>query len=132
GGISVEDIPVEAPVEDAGAGGLLLWKVGEIVVVADLAAGHLCLREGDGVVEVEVGAERGEPLEAPTHALLERGDFRVRGAGDGDEGDIAGVEVRDGAVEVVGEEGATGAPLGPAGSEHEVVDDELGAALEEV
>jgi hypothetical protein len=63
--------------------------------------------------------------------LLERGD-RL-----GDQGHVASLEVRDGGVEVIGDEGAAGASRvllvdAEPEAEHEVVDEQLGAAVEEL
>ena len=84
------------------------------------------------VVEVEVAAERGHPFEAPAHAPLEGFDLRERRAGDHDECHVALRQVDNGAVEMVGEIRAAGAAFLPARAKHEMVDDELALAIEEL
>ena len=54
------------------------------------------------------------------------------GAGDAGEGDVAVGQVHRNAVEGVGPERAARAALGPVGSEHEVVDEQLAAAVEQL
>ncbi len=70
----------------------------------------------------------------PVHAFFEGGDFGERGTRNGHEGDVVVREVEVGAVYGIGDEGAGGAALGPArfGAEHEMVDDELAAAVEQI
>ena len=90
----------------------------------------MCL-VGDGhtEVDVEVALVAGCPVEAPTHPpavgeqLLER---RVR---DADHRDVAGREVREHAVEAVRRRRAGRAARLVVRPEHEVVDDELPAAV---
>ena len=101
-------------------------------VVEAAAARHFLRGEGDVVVVVEVGAVGRDPLELPAHALLEGLDLGERRARDDDERDVVRVEVRQHAVDAVAEERAADAAFAPAGAEHEVVDDQLAAAVEEV
>ena len=91
----------------------------------------LGLREG-AEVAVEVAARRGDPRERPTLALLVGDDVVEPGPRRAQEGHAELREVEDRAAEVVGGERAAGAPLGHVGAEHEVVDDELGPAVEEL
>ena len=84
------------------------------------------------VVEVEVAAERRHPRKAPAHAPLEGLDLGERRAGDGDERHVALGEVDVGAVEMIGEEGATRTAFLPVRAEHEMVDDELASAVEQL
>src|SRR5215469_3018891 len=89
-------------------------------------------RERDAEVVVEVRLARRDPGEGPAHALFVGGDLADRRAGDRGEGDVAGAQVDGGAVEAVGPERAVRAAGVPLGREHEVVDDELAAAAEQV
>src|SRR5437868_10082665 len=102
------------------------------VVVVDLAAGELVGRERHAEVVVEAGAAGRYPLEGPAEPpriSLQLGQRRAR---DRDHRDVAVGEVLDDAVEVVGPERARLAAGLPVGAEHEVVDDELAAAVEQV
>src|SRR5262249_46432507 len=101
------------------------------------AVSPLLLGEGDAEVVVEVGPERRNPRESPAHLplvvleLLQRRDRRTH------EGNVAAVQVRDDTVEVIGDQGASGASPALVGepesvAEHEVIDEELRAPPEEV
>src|SRR5262245_13263610 len=87
---------------------------------------------GDTEVKVEVALVAGGPVEAPAHPpavgqqLLER---RVR---DADHRDVAGLEVRQQAVEAVRGRRAGRTPRLVVRPEHEVVDDQLPAAVEQL
>src|SRR5262249_41620762 len=84
------------------------------------------------IVKVEIAPVGRHPLEVPAHTLLERQQLSQRRSRHGDQRDIAGVQMHDNAVEVVSLERTTLAALGPAGSEHEVIDDQLTPAVKEV
>ena len=84
------------------------------------------------VVVVEVGSEGGRPGESPPHALLIRLDFCQRCAGDGSPRDIVMFEMGQGAIDVIGEERATGAACAPARAKHKVIDNELASAIEQL
>ena len=71
-------------------------------------------------------------METPAHALLERRDLREGRARHYRKGHIAMGQVNGHAVEVIGQIGAAGAAFAPSGAEHEVVDNELAAIVEEV
>ncbi len=108
-----------------------------VLVVADEdaeAVGFIFVG-GEAEVLVEVGVFGGVPGEGPAHAFLEFFDVGERGEGDHAEGDVAGVEVVGG-TELIGDHGAADASgIGPAADgrgEHEVVEDELAAAFEEI
>jgi hypothetical protein len=101
------------------------------------AASLLLLGEGDAEVVVEVAPERRHPRESPAHSplvvleLLQRGDRRTH------EGNVTAVQVGDDTVEVIGDQGASGASPALVGEpesvpEHEVIDEELRAPAEEV
>ena len=81
---------------------------------------------------IEVAAERRQPFEFPAHALLERLDFRQRCARHDDERHVALRKMNRGAVEMIGQIRAARAALLPAGTEHEVIDDELALAAEQI
>jgi hypothetical protein len=112
--------------EDADALALHVADLLGAVVVLGL------LGERDAVVDVEVGVRRRVPREAPPHPLPVRGELRVGRERDGDHRDVARLQVDDVRVEVVGPERAALAAGVPARIEHEVVDDELAAAGEEL
>ena len=82
-------------------------------------------------VELAALAAR-DPVEVPAHALLEGLDLRDGRARDGDERDVAAREVDRRAVEVVGPERAVLASHLGIRAEHEVVDHQLAAAIEQV
>ena len=71
-------------------------------------------------------------MEVPAHALLECVDLRIRRARNHGERHIAMRQVNGHSVEVIGEIRTARAALRPSGTEHEVVDDELAAAVEQI
>ena len=101
------------------------------VVVFD-ALVLLFFGEGGVEVGVEVGIGAGGPGEGPAHAFFVGEEFGEWGAGDAGEGDVVVGEVGDEVVEAVGDGGAGDAAGGVVGAEHEMVDEELGATLEEI
>lgn len=132
GGVGVEDVAGFVAIEDAQAWEFAFGGVGFFVVVGGYSGGGVFGFKADTEVIVEVAALRRDPVEGPAHAAFERLEFGEGGAGDGDHGDVVVGQVLVGAVDVVGEEGAALAAFCPAGAEHEVVDDQLAAAAEQV
>jgi len=100
-------------------------------IVEERAAFGLLRRERSEVVEVERRRRRGDPLKRPAHSLLELVDPVLRCAGYTDEGDVALEEVYVETVEGVGDHGTGRTRIG-RGTEHEVIYDELTAAIEKV
>src|SRR5947208_2615205 len=128
----MEDMVVIVLVEDAQAGSFGTRELLQGVVVVYLALRHIFFRERNVKISVEVVAEGRDPIKMPAHAFLECFDFGQRRAGDHYHCDVTRCEVRNGAIEMVGHEGATRAALLPIRSEHEVVDNQLAASGEEV
>src|ERR1022692_4764353 len=83
-------------------------------------------------VEVEYFLVAGSPGEAPAHALLIGTQFLDRRARDADHRHVAGLEVGKYAVEAVGGRRARGTSGLVAGTEHEVVDHQLRAAVKQL
>jgi hypothetical protein len=81
---------------------------------------------------IEVIAGGRQPLEAPAHALPEGLNLCERRARDRDESHVALGEVNGRAIEMIRQQRAARAALLPAWSEHEVVDDQLAAPVEQV
>src|SRR5215208_7144628 len=101
------------------------------------AAAGTALLVGEGAeVEVEVAVAVRDPGKAPLHPLLVRVQALERCAGDGDEGHVAVRQMGDGAGERVGRVRAARAtrvrPALDRRSEHEVVDEQLRTAVEEL
>ena len=92
---------------------------------------HLFVRRGV-VFIVEHGAVGGIPRNRPAQALLVGRDLLHRRTGDEHKGGLARVQVFHVRRDLIAEEAAVFASLLPLGGEHEVVDDELAAAVEEV
>src|SRR5882724_896376 len=101
-------------------------------IINGLAALSLFRREGDVEIKIEICLERGEPLKPPTHALLERRGFFPRRAGNDGERRVALSDVKVPAVEMVGPKEAMLATFLPARPEHEVIDDQLALAAEQL
>src|SRR5262249_14116193 len=83
------------------------------------------------MVERAVGAA-GDPFEGPAHAALERLDLGQRGARHRHDVGVAGAQMDADALEIVSPERAALAGRLPVRMEHEVVDDELRLAAEEL
>src|SRR5205823_3356786 len=88
--------------------------------------------ERDVVVEVEVAPEGRDPVEAPAHPLLVGRDLRERRTRDGDHGHVSVLQMLHGRLEVVRPERADRTALLPVRAEHEVIDEQLAAAVEEI
>src|SRR5580692_9159719 len=99
-------------------------------IVKDLAFPELFLGEGNVVIEIEIAAEGRDPGKSPAHARFVALDLGKRRARHREQRHIVMLEMRQGTVEMVGEERAAGAARGPAWAEHEMIDDELAAAAE--
>src|SRR5215471_7280223 len=84
------------------------------------------------IVKVEIAVERGEPLEAPAHALFEGLDLLKRSPRNGHKAHIAVRQVNTGAVERVGPERALKTSFVIIGTEHKVIDDELAVFSKEI
>src|SRR6185436_14142038 len=132
GGIGVENVTRGVLVEDAAARQFVAGIVHRLEIVEDLAARLVGLAERDVVVEVEVAAERRHPLELPAHALVVGGDLGVGRARHGDVHDVVVDEMHHRALDLVGAERAAETTLLPVGTQHEMVDDQLAAAGEQI
>ncbi len=89
------------------------------------------LVERDAEVVVEGAAGRGVPGEGPPHPGGERRQLGVGRPRDRDQGRVPGVQVRE-VADGVGVERAAGTGTPPAGAEHQVQDDQLAAAVEQL
>src|SRR5262249_444 len=129
GRVRVED-PVVVAREDAEA-----FPVGnpwtQRAVVVELLV--LLLRgKRNAVVEVEIRPAGRDPVEVPPHSPAVRLELLDRGARGGCKGDVPRVQMNHVRVEVVGPERAALAADVVLGRDHEVVDDQLPAAAEQV
>ena len=102
------------------------------VIVGKHPALDLLRRERHVEIKIEIRLERGKPFELPAHALLERLNFRQRRAGNDGESRVALSNVNVHAVEMVGPKRAMRATFLPARPEHEVIDNELALAAEQI
>src|SRR5262249_7136430 len=101
-------------------------------IVDCAAGGDLVRREGHVEIVIEVGAIGGDPRKLPAHALAHHFDLLDGRARHDCVGDVVIVEVRQNAFNVVDLEGAADALRLGAGPHHEVLDDDLAAAMEEL
>jgi hypothetical protein len=92
----------------------------------------LVLSERDAEVVVEIAVQGGDPGELPVHPPLVGVDSVERRPRRADHRHVALVEVHHAAVEVVGDHRAPDAAGVPVGAEHEVVDEQLRASVEEL
>src|SRR6516165_9424590 len=73
-----------------------------------------------------------DPLEAPAHPFLEIFDFGEGGERDGHVTYVVMFEMRERAVDMVGSKRAADTAFLPAGAEHEMLDYQLAAPVEQV
>src|SRR5262245_20600811 len=132
GRIRVEYLSGLILVEDADAGKFIDRGVDQLVIVVHLTPSEVFLRERDMVVKVEVAAIGRHPLEAPAHAFLERFDLCQRCSRDRDIRYVVVFEMHQSPFDMVHLERAADAALLPFGAEHEMLDDQLTPAAEEV
>src|SRR5256885_5078199 len=131
-GVSVKNGAARVPVEHADALPVAHADVEFRKVVERRSAFDFLRSERRLVVVVEIVLPGGDPFEPPAHAFLERLELGERRARDRDEARVAVIEVDAEAVEIVRPERAVLAALVPVGREHEVIDDELAPAVEEL
>src|SRR5450755_964173 len=127
--------PDDARCELVESGAVLAGRRPEVRLAEVVLGGaRLPLLPGDGGLEVvvEVAAGRGRPGEAPAHPLPVGLQSVERGPRHRAERDIVIREVDDGAVEAVRDRRAGRAPCRVLGAEHEVIDEQLRASLEEI
>ncbi|MNH24152.1 hypothetical protein D3C79_840700 [compost metagenome] len=128
----MENLSGLVAVEDAEAGHVLARVVAGAVVVAGRAGGDVFGLGRHAEVLVEAAAVGRHPLEAPAHAFAEGLELLPGRPRHAEQGHVVVLEVLIGTVDMVGEEGAARATLLPAGAEHEVVDDQGAAAVEQI
>src|SRR5260221_1445753 len=143
GGIHHIDAPRVARVGVKNRAALVLIEDADALTVHH-AGVHSCIVEerrstldflrgkGGLIVKVEIALERGDPLEAPSHALFEQLDLGKRGPRNGHKAHITMREVNAAPVERVGPERAVRTPFVILGWEHKVINDELAPLFEEL
>src|SRR5262245_9155547 len=102
------------------------------VVVFGAAFALLLLGQRHAEIPIEIAVEGGRPGEGPAHAPAKGLQLGERGAGDGPEHHIVVGEVHREAVEAVRDRRAGRAAGAVIGSEHEMIDEQLRAALEQI
>src|SRR5271169_1729743 len=132
GGVGMEYLALRVLVKDAETRALLGWKIHRPEVVGTLAISQLVLCERNPIIEVEVAFIRRHPREAPSHALLEGLDLWKGCARNRGKCRIALYEVGPHAVEMVGEKRTARTAFLPSRTEHEVIDNQLAATVEEI
>src|SRR5271165_6971715 len=128
----MKDVTVHVFVENAAAREFIDPYLAYFVIVIALAFGDLFWPERDMKIVIEIARRGRYPLDAPPHSLFVGLDLGQRRTRDGDVADVAMLEVDEDAVDMIELEGATNAALAPAGTEHEMLDDQLAASAEEV
>ena len=93
---------------------------------------RLLLRLREAEVEVEVAGRGRDPRDAPTHAALVPLKLLERCLRDEEQRRVTGVQVRDDAVDRVGDRRVDRATGLVARAEHEVVDEQLGPPVEQL
>src|SRR6266446_4585828 len=130
-GIGVKDLAGLVLVEHAEAGQLIHPALGHSVVVIDLALRQFLSGEGHVKVVVEVAAVGRHPIEGPAHAFAIGFDLGERRTRNDDHRHVVVLQVHE-IAHVVGPERATDAALPPPGAEHEMIDDQLAAPVEQI
>ena len=100
------------------------------IVVVCFARGDLLGRKRHVIVEIEITSVGRHPREAPAHAFLVGVYLGQRSARNGCKCHIAMIEMDRNTIEIVGPEGARLAPFLLIGTKHEMVHNELAAAVE--
>ena len=128
----MEDVAL--PVFEEYARRSFIFPIACYVGVVDecLPLGNVLGSEGRVVVVVESVARRGDPLEAPSHALLVGVDLVKRGSRNDNKRNVALGDVNVHPVEVIRGCGAVSAARVGLGREHEVIDDKLGLGAKEI
>ncbi len=135
GGVGVVDSAVLQR-KDAHALLLRLGLIDMLIVVVG-AVSLLFLGEGGSEVVPEVAPERRNPRKSPAHLPLVALELRQRGDRLTNETNVAAVQVGIDTIEVIGDQGTSGASAALVGepesvAEHEVIDEELRASLKQV
>src|SRR5581483_132607 len=125
------DGAIVCPTEDADTR-TLAERLHQIIVVVDLAFCLLLLRLAHVIIVVEKVVGRRDPFEVPAHALLVGPYLLEWRARDRDKAHIALSEMNDKAVIAVGPERAVRTAGAPARIEHEMLNNELAAPLEQI
>ncbi len=128
----MEDVAGFVLVKHTDTGLLFALEFHHFIVVVHLTLRHFVLGGGDVKVEVEVASIRRYPLEPPAHASLKPFDLGLRRPRDRDECDVVMFKVDTSAVDMIGQKRAAFAALLPSRSEHEMVDNQLAASIEQV
>src|SRR5215831_10440702 len=130
----VGSIDVAAPVQVKRAYALTLIDVHvqRSEIVNGPAGSELLRRERDVEVEVEIRIEGGNPIKLPAHAPFERFNFPEWRAGNDSKSCIALSDVKVHAVVMVRPERTMRATFFPARPKHEVINDELAFAAEQI
>src|SRR6266436_1270343 len=132
GGIGVVKRSVIVLAEDADARELIYPGIGPLLKVVEDAPLAGAVREGDVIVEVEIAGGRGDPAKLPAYPLAVGFELLHWSARDRDETDVVMLEMLARAVDLIAEQRTAGASLLPFGTEHEMIDDELTASVEQI
>src|SRR5262245_15228288 len=132
GGVRVEDLARVVLEEDAVAGEILKTRLDVAEVVVAAPGRDLLGREGDVEVVVEVRAVGRDPAKAPSHPRAHGLDLVDGGARHHDVAQIVVLEVHEQARDMIDLERAAHALRDLAGSHHEVLDEELAPAVEQI
>jgi hypothetical protein len=131
-GVGVVDDAGIVAVEGAQPRQLLQPGAACLVVVTVIPGLDFFPGEGNFEIPIEIGIERRHPLELPSHALTIPLQLLKGCPGNRNEGGIPLRQVGGGAVVIVCPERTTGAALLPIRAEHEVINDQLPFATEQV
>src|SRR5664279_6348175 len=132
GRVGVKYLSLRVLVKNTEARTFLRRKIHRPEVVRALPCLELVLRERHPIVVVEIASIRRHPWEAPSHALFEGLDFRQSCPRNRGERRIPLRQVDPHSVEIVGDERAARAAFLPSRTEHEMIDNQLAAAVEQL
>src|SRR5262249_32628959 len=132
GRVGVEDLAGVVPHEDAVAGEILQPRIAVAIVVEGASGRQLIWRERDAEVVVEVRMVRGDPAESPSHARADLLDLVDGRAGNDGIGQIVILQVDENPLEMVDLERAADTLRDLARPQHEMLDEELTAAFEQI
>src|SRR5580692_7965892 len=130
--VGMENLAAVVLVKDATSRLLFAFDIGDLEIVEHLPFRQLLRGSRRLEVIIEVDAERRHPGEEPAHPFFERGDLRPRRTRHCGKRNIMMLKVLTGPIDVIAQKRATATTLLPPRSEHEVIDDELAASLEQI
>src|SRR5438034_59753 len=130
--MGVKDVTIFVFVEHTQPRKFVAHEFSHRVVVIHLVLLLIFLGERNVIVKIEITAVRRYPLEPPVHALFVWRELGQRRTRNDNQSYVAMREVPVRPVKMISQIGAAFATLFPARTEHEMINNQLAAALEQI